>query len=86
MNGSPKRGDAVSVFVCGRSRSRPACSTTGCSGQARVVCDFALGGRKLGQTCDRPLCLACRRVVDGKDLCAAHAAIVRTDNEAKGAP
>jgi hypothetical protein len=85
MNAPPKRGHAVSVFVCGRSGNRSACSTTGCSGQARVTCDYELGGRKAGQACDRPLCLACRRLVDGRDYCAPHAAMQRTDNEAKGA-
>lgn len=68
------------VIIC-RRRGRSSCSTSGCTGQVRVVCDYELGGRKAGQTCDRPLCLACRRVVGGEDFCAAHAAMVATDRE-----
>ena len=78
----PKQGHVTSVFVCGRDRAYPSsCSTPGCAGRVRATCDFELGGRKAGQTCDRALCYDCCRSRGGKDLCAAHAAMVSVDAE-----
>lgn len=38
------------------------------------LCDFALTGKKAGQTCDAPLCDRCAtRVGPNRDYCPAHA-------------
>lgn len=67
------------AIVCTRS-SMELC---GCGCKATLLCDFPLKGKKVGQTCDRPLCPKCavkypmpesKHAVKGRvDLCPVHA-------------
>lgn len=60
-------------FVCSRGSRRPKCSTPGCGGRGDYQCDFALGGKAVGETCNRFLCAQCRVPQGGgRDYCRAH--------------
>ena len=71
--GTMRLPGGTAAIVCTRGRRRRLnCGVTGCSGEARWQCDFAVGA---GQTCDRWLCE--RHRVPGPDpdidFCPQHA-------------
>lgn len=66
-------GNGVTGWVCTRGQRRPRCGVEGCTNPAERVCDFPLGGRKTGQTCDRRLCAGhAHRHGPDVDYCPAH--------------
>jgi len=68
-------GDGWSGFVCTRGGSqKQRCS---CGRVADYLCDFPLRGKKEGQTCDKPLCVKCAKLIKmtaqgGIHYCPAH--------------
>ncbi len=44
------------MFVCGKGVKDHPCETVGCSNEHKKLCDFPLGGKKTGQTCDKKMC------------------------------
>lgn len=54
-----KIGD-VTLIACSRGSSLPPCS---CGARAEYLCDYPLKGSKEGQTCDRPLCRRCAKLI-----------------------
>jgi hypothetical protein len=65
-----KLGDEITLITCSRGQQRPRCS---CGNPQTGSCDFPLGGKKSGQTCDRPLCVKCTvKIGPTTDYCVAH--------------
>jgi hypothetical protein len=66
---------AAAVFICGRRRRQNPCAS--CGQPAVALCDFPLGGKTAGGTCDRPMCERCRHPQPSKDrtvdYCRVHA-------------
>lgn len=68
----------VMVWTCGRREPAPErCPNCGRERTAAATCEFPLSGAKTGQSCARPLCLACAVRVDSSVLCPAHDRVVR---------
>ncbi len=68
-------GGGVTAIACTRGERRKTCSTPGCTGPARKLCDFRVTRRngKTG-TCDRPICDQCAtNVGTDRDFCPPHA-------------
>jgi hypothetical protein len=65
-------------FVCSRGSDR--CEACGRAG-ARQLCDYPLAGRRAGETCDRRLCAGCATRVGARDLCPAHARLVKQQQQ-----
>lgn len=67
-----------SMIICSRGgrrmNTKPVCSVPDCERLAGFLCDWKLGGRKAGKTCDAKICeVHALRVTDDKELCPAHA-------------
>lgn len=68
-------GETV-IFVCHRGKRDKRC---GCGNAATHLCDYPLGGKEAGTTCDRALCERCKKsqpVSINKDYCEAHDRLV----------
>ena len=69
-------GDQVTVFVCGNQK-RVTCSSHDCGRPAARTCCFPVKREGEQQQCDRPVCLGCAVVIDGKEHCAAHGRVAK---------
>ena len=56
IQGRGPNGQRVDMWICSRGARGKRCYVTGCTNRATHLCDFALTGRKSGQTCDRAVC------------------------------
>lgn len=64
---------AFGVWFCGPTTSATTCTVPDCDHPKEATCEFALSGRKQGQTCDRPMCHDHATPKDGKWMCPSHA-------------
>ena len=63
--------DGATIIACSRGKSLGACS---CGARAEYLCDYPLKGSKRGQTCDRPLCRRCAKLIKhDTHYCPVHA-------------
>lgn len=66
--------DGVAIGIaCSRGAQRQRCQTPGCHCDTVALCDHKLEGKRVGSTCDRRMCRACRNRRGSRDFCAAHA-------------
>ena len=79
-------GRAVGV-ACTRGRgTTPKCSEPGCERPGEYLCDWPLGGEKVGKTCDRPVCEGHRtHVAANRDYCGPHGRAVAANKAKEGA-
>ncbi len=81
MNDKDDDDKGVSIFICRRRGSAPPCSVAGCGKPSVAKCDWPLGGKRAGSTCDRDLCRDCRTARPGGpdvDHCPAHAEMAKS--------
>ena len=66
-------GSDGSAIICSRGRRRQLCSVGLCGKDSVALCDYPLGGRARGKTCDSPMCERHRhRISTEIDWCEGH--------------
>lgn len=74
----------IIVHVCRRGRRRKSapCDVPNCNAEHQKLCDYPLGGKKAGQTCDKKICDAhATSVGHNKDYCPPHAKLAERKGE-----
>jgi hypothetical protein len=69
------RASDANVIICSRGRRRQLCSVGLCGKDSVALCDYPLGGRARGKTCDSPMCERHRHPVPNMvdtDWCEGH--------------
>lgn len=70
---------SITMFICGGPK-RPPCSVPTCSEPREHGCSFPLGGKRAGQTCDRPLCATHAQVAA---VCPPHQRLIQQQERSR---
>jgi hypothetical protein len=64
----------ITVFTCGSHRAR--CTAPGCGQPTTLECEFALGGRRTGETCGLAICEHHSAELSGRRVCRPHQVLI----------